>query len=302
MYFEDVSPENDSEYLSFSRDLISSLSVGKKCKSNGQNLQSPCCQVEGCGLDLSSAKTYHRKHRVCEIHSKSPKVVVAGLESRFCQQCSKFHDLFEFDEEKRSCRRRLSHPNARCRKYCPSDAVQSSKSALTSSRRDGKQQMKPFAYSKTDKNLALQNKHNSKFPQTKDFLLKPSKYNSDIPSSLTMLSDDSNVKNFTCKALETKRISPGIEDFLTYATQDFTCALSLLSTNPWDSYATKSISLEHSHRDTSNAQAITHAMNLRMPLASSESWYGDHDQHANSSMWISNSNCEDSSHFPSYDF
>jgi hypothetical protein len=114
-----------------------------------------------------------------------------------------------------------------------------------------------------------------------------------------MLSDDSNV-HFTCKALETKRISPGIEDFLTYATQDFTCALSLLSTNPWDSYATKSISLEHSNRTTSNAQAITHAMSLRMPRASSESWYGDHDQHVNSSMWISNSNCEDSSHFQEF--
>jgi hypothetical protein len=89
MYFEDVCPESDSEYLSYSRDLVPSLRVGKKCKSNGQNLQSPRCQVEGCGLDLSSAKNYHRKHRVCEIHSKSPKVVVAGLECRFCQQCSR---------------------------------------------------------------------------------------------------------------------------------------------------------------------------------------------------------------------
>jgi hypothetical protein len=41
-------------------------------------------------------------------------------------------------------------------------------------------------------------------------------------------------------------------------------------------------------------------MNLRMPRASSESWYGDHDQHVNSSMWISNSNCEDSSHFQEF--
>jgi hypothetical protein len=32
-------------------------------------------------------ETYHRKHRVCDIHSRSPKVIVAGLESRFCQQC-----------------------------------------------------------------------------------------------------------------------------------------------------------------------------------------------------------------------
>jgi hypothetical protein len=47
------------------------------------------CQVEGCGLDLSRVKEYHRKHRVCEAHTKSPRVVVAGQERRFCQQCSR---------------------------------------------------------------------------------------------------------------------------------------------------------------------------------------------------------------------
>ncbi|KAF3789998.1 3-epi-6-deoxocathasterone 23-monooxygenase [Nymphaea thermarum] len=26
----------------------------------------PACQVEGCGVDLSSAKDYHRRHKVCE--------------------------------------------------------------------------------------------------------------------------------------------------------------------------------------------------------------------------------------------
>ncbi|XP_045821316.1 squamosa promoter-binding-like protein 2 isoform X1 [Trifolium pratense] len=288
MYSEDVCPESDAEYLSFSRDLMSSLSVGKKLKSNGQNLKTPRCQVEGCGLDLSSAKKYHRSHNICEIHSKSRMVVVAGLERRFCQQCSRFHDLFEFDEEKRSCRRRLAHHNARRRKHGPLDAVQSSRSA---SRRAGKQQMNPLAHSKTDRNLALQNIPNSKLPQTKDFLLKPSKYNNDIPSSLAMLSADSDV-HFTCKALETKSTSPDIDDFLdfsdTNATQDFTCALSLLST----------ISLEHSNHTTINPEAVTHAMNLRMPLASSESWCGDDDQHVNSSMW--SSNCEDGSHFQEF--
>ena len=51
--------------------------------------QKSYCQVEGCRTDLSSDKDYHRKHRVCEPHSKAPKVVVAGLERRFCQQCSR---------------------------------------------------------------------------------------------------------------------------------------------------------------------------------------------------------------------
>nr|AQQ11811.1 squamosa-promoter binding protein-like protein [Phyllostachys edulis] len=77
------------------------------------------CQVEGCGVELGSAKEYHRKHRVCEAHTKCPRVVVAGLERRFCQQCSRFHALSEFDQKKRSCRRRLSDHNARRRKPQP---------------------------------------------------------------------------------------------------------------------------------------------------------------------------------------
>lgn len=89
MYFEDLCPESDPKNLSFFGDSMSNLSIGKKCKSIGRNLQCSHCQVEGCGLDLSSAKDYYRKHRVCESHSKSPKVVIAGLERRFCQQCSR---------------------------------------------------------------------------------------------------------------------------------------------------------------------------------------------------------------------
>ncbi|WVZ77937.1 hypothetical protein U9M48_025728 [Paspalum notatum var. saurae] len=87
----------------------------KKAKAT-PNAHNSYCQVEGCKIDLSSAKEYHRKHKVCEAHSKAPKVVVAGLERRFCQQCSRFHGLAEFDQKKRSCRRRLNDHNARRRK------------------------------------------------------------------------------------------------------------------------------------------------------------------------------------------
>ncbi|KAF8095803.1 hypothetical protein N665_0322s0023 [Sinapis alba] len=74
------------------------------------------CQVEGCRMDLSNAKTYYSRHKVCCIHSKSSKVIVSGLHQRFCQQCSRFHQLCEFDLEKRSCRRRLACHNERRRK------------------------------------------------------------------------------------------------------------------------------------------------------------------------------------------
>jgi hypothetical protein len=47
------------------------------------------CQVDGCHVALVNAKEYHRRHKVCEMHSKAPKVVVLGLEQRFCQQCSR---------------------------------------------------------------------------------------------------------------------------------------------------------------------------------------------------------------------
>jgi hypothetical protein len=47
------------------------------------------CQVEGCHVELAGAKEYHRRHKVCEAHSKAPRVVVLGAEQRFCQQCSR---------------------------------------------------------------------------------------------------------------------------------------------------------------------------------------------------------------------
>ncbi|KAJ1702280.1 hypothetical protein LUZ63_002059 [Rhynchospora breviuscula] len=76
----------------------------------------PRCQVEGCNRTLSDAKEYHRRHKVCELHSKAPRVIVQGVEQRFCQQCSRFHVISEFDDAKRSCRRRLAGHNERRRK------------------------------------------------------------------------------------------------------------------------------------------------------------------------------------------
>ncbi|XP_052179817.1 squamosa promoter-binding-like protein 6 isoform X1 [Diospyros lotus] len=82
----------------------------------GLSSQSPFCQVHGCRKDLSSSKDYHKRHKVCEVHSKTPKVIVNGIEQRFCQQCSRFHLLSEFDDDKRSCRKRLAGHNERRRK------------------------------------------------------------------------------------------------------------------------------------------------------------------------------------------
>ena len=70
----------------------------KKVRGGGvvQGGQPPRCQVEGCKVDLSDAKAYYSRHKVCGMHSKSPTVIVAGLEQRFCQQCSRSVFFFFF--------------------------------------------------------------------------------------------------------------------------------------------------------------------------------------------------------------
>ncbi|KAK3122138.1 hypothetical protein QOZ80_8BG0665580 [Eleusine coracana subsp. coracana] len=91
--------------------------------ANGGGGSYPMCQVDDCRADLTSAKDYHRRHKVCEIHSKTTKALVANQMQRFCQQCSRFHPLAEFDEGKRSCRRRLAGHNRRRRKTQPTDVA-----------------------------------------------------------------------------------------------------------------------------------------------------------------------------------
>ncbi|MCD9640742.1 hypothetical protein HAX54_026269 [Datura stramonium] len=93
-----------------------SIVPAKRMRAGGVNSQRPFCQVQGCGKDLSSCKDYHKRHKVCEVHSKTAKVIVNGIEQRFCQQCSRFHLLAEFDDGKRSCRKRLAGHNERRRK------------------------------------------------------------------------------------------------------------------------------------------------------------------------------------------
>ncbi|KAJ4916294.1 Squamosa promoter-binding-like protein 14 [Raphanus sativus] len=85
----------------------------------------PVCQVDNCSQDLSHGKDYHRRHKVCEVHSKATKALVGKQMQRFCQQCSRFHLLSEFDEGKRSCRRRLAGHNRRRRKTTHPEEVAS---------------------------------------------------------------------------------------------------------------------------------------------------------------------------------
>ncbi|KAK2636018.1 hypothetical protein Ddye_030810 [Dipteronia dyeriana] len=116
--FIDYRDIQNGEFLK-ERSVVSSVHpslTAKRARSASSCSQTPLCQVYGCNKDLSSSKDYHKRHKVCEVHTKTPKVIVNGNEQRFCQQCSRFQLLAEFDDSKRSCRRRLAGHNERRRK------------------------------------------------------------------------------------------------------------------------------------------------------------------------------------------
>ncbi|KAL5223633.1 hypothetical protein ABZP36_010272 [Zizania latifolia] len=152
----------------------------KKTKASQQNTQNSYCQVEGYKVDPSSAKDYHRKHKVCEAHSKAPKVVVSGLERRFCQQCSRFHGLAEFDQKKRSYRRRLSNHNAQRRKPQP-ETISFGSSRLSTMFYDARQQtyvffgQSPFGHVRSSAISSSDNLGGLKFMETKLPWMKPMK-------------------------------------------------------------------------------------------------------------------------------
>jgi len=93
IYFEDAT---STVVVAASQIKPNAVGVGGSSSSSGMkkgNNHPPRCQVEGCKVDLSGAKAYYSRHKVCCMHSKSPSVVVSSLEQRFCQQCSRSHVL-----------------------------------------------------------------------------------------------------------------------------------------------------------------------------------------------------------------
>lgn len=66
-------------------------------------------------MDLSTLSGYHRRHRVCHIHLKTPEVQLHGQLARFCQQCGRFQPLEDFQDTRRSCKAALRAHNERRR-------------------------------------------------------------------------------------------------------------------------------------------------------------------------------------------
>ena len=92
IYFEDVGLGAPTKSVGIGSGSSSSSGQTPPKKVRGNPVQSgqpPRCQVEGCKVDLSDAKAYYSRHKVCGMHSKTAKVIVNGLEQRFCQQCSR---------------------------------------------------------------------------------------------------------------------------------------------------------------------------------------------------------------------
>ncbi|CAH1417327.1 unnamed protein product [Lactuca virosa] len=245
-YFEN----NNSKTSSFSDIPISSVSTVKKVKSSSysQTTPTPRCQVEGCNLDLSSAKEYHRKHRVCESHSKSPKVVVGTLERRFCQQCSRFHGLSEFDERKRSCRRRLSDHNARRRKP-QQETIQFNSTNMSSSFYGGRQ------------NLSFVLNNGGPLVQSRPPAVSSTWENSSVNMPTTIGFN----RSVPLKATRVEALDQGFKESLSppnVDALDIRRALSLLSNNTWGVYESDLVAVEqhHNHNHNHNGNPIQHGM------------------------------------------
>ncbi|XP_047315979.1 squamosa promoter-binding-like protein 7 isoform X2 [Impatiens glandulifera] len=88
----------------------------KRARTSRQSQGLVRCQVPGCEVDISELKGYHKRHRVCLRCANASSVVLDGQNKRYCQQCGKFHILSDFDEGKRSCRRKLERHNNRRRR------------------------------------------------------------------------------------------------------------------------------------------------------------------------------------------
>lgn len=86
-----IDSKDVSSILSSEESMVEdSILPAKRAKTTNLCLQIPICQVQGCYKDLSNSKDYYKRHRVCDIHSKTAKVIIKGIEQRFCQQCSRY--------------------------------------------------------------------------------------------------------------------------------------------------------------------------------------------------------------------
>uniref|UniRef100_A0A0E0LWR0 SBP-type domain-containing protein n=1 Tax=Oryza punctata TaxID=4537 RepID=A0A0E0LWR0_ORYPU len=201
----------------------------------------PRCQVEGCGADLSGIKNYYCRHKVCFMHSKAPRVVVAGLEQRFCQQCSRFHLLPEFDQGKRSCRRRLAGHNERRRR--PQTPLASRYGRLAASVGEEQRRFRSFTLDFSYPRVPSSVRNAWPAIQPGDRIsggiqwhgnLAPHAHTSAVAGYGTHAYSGQGSSASGPPVFPGPNLPPGGCLAGVGATTDSSCALSLLSTQPWD--------------------------------------------------------------------
>jgi hypothetical protein len=74
------------------------------------------CQGDECQADLTQAKRYYKRRRLCGNCIGAHFVSVGGVECRYCQQCSCLHNIAEFDKGRKSCRMKLEKHKLRARR------------------------------------------------------------------------------------------------------------------------------------------------------------------------------------------
>ena len=96
-------------------------------RAGGRKGRTVVCQVDSCGevlstrsgggalVPLAGIKAYHLRYRLCEVHLRAEAVPVSGVDSRFCQKCSRWHPLGDYEGAKRTCRKMLLAHNTRRR-------------------------------------------------------------------------------------------------------------------------------------------------------------------------------------------
>lgn len=63
------------------------------------------CRVPNCpNALLMEGPKYCSRHRICEMHVKCLRVVFDNVAYRFCQKCTRFHLIEEFDKDRHTCR------------------------------------------------------------------------------------------------------------------------------------------------------------------------------------------------------
>ncbi|PRW56499.1 squamosa promoter-binding -like (SBP domain) transcription factor family [Chlorella sorokiniana] len=80
--------------------------TGRGAAAQQQQQQPRCCQV--CAINLEGTPIYFQRIRACKEHVSANAVPLNGQVQRFCQQCSRFHGVENFDGTQRSCRQQLA--------------------------------------------------------------------------------------------------------------------------------------------------------------------------------------------------